>query len=238
MRNPKYLLPIAFAIIILLACRKGKNTIPPPRYTPLHFNLFSGSDFNLQLIPKKLKVKVLDQGSSLPVQNAMFYVRNTIRKVGCLGLSGCDSLIFEDSVTTNINGEALINLRGEIEVLREVANYWHLPGLTQRFYLYEYDSVVFKLWPEGWAKIEVKNVNRYRGYSLFAPKLQSQDFNFVYQPFIAIHKDTTIIQRILANQHYTVTLNLYKDSSAYPPLILGEFNQFVGRDTATMALVY
>ena len=238
MKTIKQVVAINFISLILFSCSKGDWEFGD---TPL-FN-FPEPAYSPGIPSKKLKVKVLDGDTKLGVKDAVYYVNAMGRKINCM-VTPCDSILYEDSVITDADGNALITKRGNIENLRPVKGYWQLTQQMHTYSSVDFDSTVLKLWPEVWVKIRIKNTTRYDSGYLFSPRLECVGLKTAYQPVIAINKDTTIVERLWANQDYKISLRLLKGSigAIYPinpgETVLKEFNQFIGKDTTELILSY
>jgi hypothetical protein len=190
---------------------------------------------------KKLKIKLLDSETNSGVKDGLFYIKALGYKVNCSGYIGCDSVLYEDSVLTDADGNATVTKRGNLEILRPVKGYWELSHLKETYSFADYDSTVIKLWPEAWVKLEVKNVKQYDTRYAFVPRLECPGLKSTYQTLVSINKDTAIMERLWANQNYKISLILRTVSGPLygpPEQVLSEFNQFIGKDTTKIVLSY
>lgn len=243
MDTVKSLLFFVMTALVFIGCTKDDAGIATRSPTPINFNYTFPAIGGHPAIPtKKLKIKLLDNETNRGVKDAVYYIKAMGRKLNCTGFVGCDSLLYEDSVVTDADGNALVIKRGNDERLRAVNGYWELSQLKQTYSFADYDSTVIKLWPEVWVKLEIKNVKQYDSSYIFSPRLECPGMNAVYQTLVGINKDTTITERLWANQNYKITLNLYKNVfgtlNGGPEQVLSQFNQFIGKDTTKIVLSY
>jgi hypothetical protein len=243
MKSVKSILLFTSLVAVFIGCSK-EEIEAPVRLTSLTPAIYTFPSLAgpLPVPTKKLKIKLLDNETNRGVKDAVFYIKAMGRKANCIGYFGCDSLLYEDSVVTDDEGNALITKRGNYEVLRAVKGYWELSQLKQTYSFADYDSTVIKLWPEVWVKLEIKNVKQYDNSYVFSPRLECTGLRSVYQTLVGINKDTLITERLWANQNYKVSLNLYKNVpgtlNGAPEQVLSQFNQFIGKDTTTIVLSY
>jgi hypothetical protein len=235
---------LCFAVTApFIGCSKDSPDVTIRRPTPITFNYTFPTFPGILPIPtKKLKIKILDNETNRGVKDAVYYIKAMGQKLNCTGYVGCDSVLYEDSVVTDADGNAVITKRGNYESLRAVKGFWELAQLKQTYSFADYDSTVIKLWPEVWVKLEIKNVKQYDNSYVFSPRLECAGVNAVYQTLVSINKDTTITERLWANQNYKISLNLYKNVfgtlNGNPEQVLSQFNEFIGKDTTKIVLSY
>lgn len=232
-----------YIALVFTSCAKEEVTAPSPaRSLPVEVYQFPSFAGPPPVPAKKLKIKLLDNETNSGVKGGVYYIKASGYKINCSSFIGCDSVLYEDSVVTDAEGNAIVTKRGNQESLRPVKGYWELPQLKQTYSFADYDSVVIRLWPEAWLKLEVKNVNQYDTRYVFSPRLECTGLNAAYQILVSINKDTTIMERLWANQNYKISLNLYRDVpgtlNGPPEQVLSQFNQFIGKDTTKIVLSY
>ena len=124
MKRIKQVAALIFIPLIISSCYKEDfDWLPTPVLQPTTFN-YTIPAYGFGGVPtKKLKIKVLDDYTKLGVKDAVYYVKSVGRKVNCIGGAVCDSLLYEDSVSTDTDGTALVTKRGNTEELRPIKGY-------------------------------------------------------------------------------------------------------------------